>query len=39
VVSLLATGLKGRGFEPDQGDGFLRATKIRSTSSFGWEVK
>jgi hypothetical protein len=39
VVSLLAIGPKGRGFEPGQGDGFLRAIKIRSTPSFGWEVK
>jgi hypothetical protein len=39
VVSVLATGPKGRGFEPGQGDGFLRVIKIRSTSSFGWEVK
>jgi hypothetical protein len=28
VVSVLATGPKGHGFEPDQGDGFLRAIKI-----------
>jgi hypothetical protein len=33
VVSVLVTGPKGRGFEPDQG------IKIRSTHSFGWEVK
>jgi hypothetical protein len=39
VVSVLATGPKGRGFEPGKGDGFLRAIKIRSTTSFGWEVK
>jgi hypothetical protein len=39
VVSVLATGPKGRGFEPGQGDGFLRAIKIRSTLSFGWEIK
>jgi hypothetical protein len=39
VVSVLATGLKGRGFEPGQCDGFLRAIKIRSTLSFGREVK
>jgi hypothetical protein len=31
VVSVLATGPKGRGFEPGQGDSFLRAIKIRST--------
>jgi hypothetical protein len=35
VVIALATGPKGRGFEPGQGDGFLRALKIRSTPSFG----
>jgi hypothetical protein len=39
VVSVLATGPKVRGFEPGQGYGFLRAIKIRSTPSFGWEVK
>jgi hypothetical protein len=39
VVSVLATGPKGCGFEIGQGDGFLRAIKIRSTPSFGWEVK
>jgi hypothetical protein len=39
VVSVLATGPKGRKFVPGQGDGFLRAIKIRSTSSFGWKVK
>jgi hypothetical protein len=39
VVSVLANGPNGRGFEPDKGDGFLRAIKIRSTPSFGWEVK
>jgi hypothetical protein len=33
VVSVLATGSKGCGFEPGQGDGFLRAIKIRSTPS------
>jgi hypothetical protein len=37
--SVFATGPKGRGFELCQGGGFLRATKIRSTPSFGWEVK
>jgi hypothetical protein len=36
---MLATRPKGRGFKPGQGDGFLRAIKIRSTPSFGWEVK
>jgi hypothetical protein len=39
VVSVLATGTKGRGFEPGQGDEFLRSIKIHSTPSFGWEVK
>jgi hypothetical protein len=39
VVSVLATGPKVRGFEPGRGDGFLRAMKIHSTPSFGWEVK
>jgi hypothetical protein len=39
VASELATGPKGRGLEPDKGDGFLRAIKIRSTPSFGCEVK
>jgi hypothetical protein len=39
VVSVLATGPKGRGFKPGQGGGFLRAKKIRSTPFFGWEVK
>jgi hypothetical protein len=39
MVSVLAIGPKGRGLKPDRGDGFLRAIKIRSTPSFGWEVK
>jgi hypothetical protein len=39
VVSVLATGPKGRRFKPGRGDGFLRVIKIRSTFSFGWEVK
>jgi hypothetical protein len=39
MVSVLATGPKVCGFEPGQGNGFLRAIKIRSTSFFGWEVK
>jgi hypothetical protein len=30
---VLATGPKGRGLKPGQGDGFLRAIKIRSTPS------
>jgi hypothetical protein len=33
VVSVLATGPNGSGFEPGLGGGFLRAIKIRSTSS------
>jgi hypothetical protein len=39
LVSVLATEPKGRGFTPGQGDGFLTAIKIRSTPSFGREVK
>jgi hypothetical protein len=39
MVSVLATGHKGRGFKPSRRDGFLKAVKIRSTPSFGWEVK
>jgi hypothetical protein len=39
VVSVLATGPKGRDFERGQSDGFLRTIKIRSTPSFEWEVK
>jgi hypothetical protein len=35
VVSVLATEPKVRRFEPGQGDGFLRAIKIRSTPSLG----
>jgi hypothetical protein len=38
-VSVLVTEPKGRVFEPSQGDGFLKAIKIRSTPSFEWEVK
>jgi hypothetical protein len=34
-----AIGHKVRGFKPDRGDGFLRATKIRNTPFFGGEVK
>jgi hypothetical protein len=33
VFSVLASGPKGCGFEPGQGDGFLRAIQIRSTLS------
>jgi hypothetical protein len=36
VISVLATGPKGRSFEPGQGDGFLKAIKFRSAvSSYG----
>jgi hypothetical protein len=34
VVSVLATGPKGRGLEPNQGDEILRTIIIRSTHSF-----
>jgi hypothetical protein len=33
VVSVMATGPKGSGFEPGQGDGFLGVIKIRSKPS------
>jgi hypothetical protein len=39
VVSVFATGPKGRGFKPGQGDGIFKAIKIRSTPFFEWEVK
>jgi hypothetical protein len=39
VVSVYATGPKGRWFEPGQGDRFLSAIKIHIIPSFGWEVK
>jgi hypothetical protein len=39
LVSVLATGPKVRAFKPCRGDGFLKAINIRSTLSFGWEVK
>jgi hypothetical protein len=39
VISVLATGAKVRGFKSGGGDGFIRAIKIRSTRSFGCEVK
>jgi hypothetical protein len=39
MVSVLTTGLKGCGFEPGQGDGFLSSIIVRSPPSFGWEVK
>jgi hypothetical protein len=34
VDSVLATGPKVSGFDPDQGDRFFRAINIRSTLSF-----
>jgi hypothetical protein len=39
VVNLLATGPKSCEFEQGQGNQFLWTMKIRSTPSFGWEVK
>jgi hypothetical protein len=39
VVSVLVTGPKDRGFKPGRSDGFLRAIKIGSTPSLGWEVQ
>jgi hypothetical protein len=39
VVSVLATGPKGRGFKAGRGDGYLRAMKIRSKTSFGSDGK
>jgi hypothetical protein len=39
MVSVLVIRPKIRCFKPGLGDGFLRAIKIRSTSSFGGEVK
>jgi hypothetical protein len=39
MVSVLATKPKCHGFEPGEGEGVLRAIKIHSTPSFGWEVK
>jgi hypothetical protein len=39
MLSVLATGPKGRRFKPGQGNGLLRVIKILSTPSFGWEVK
>jgi hypothetical protein len=38
VVSMLATGPKGRGFKPGRSDGVLRTTEIRSTPSSRREV-
>jgi hypothetical protein len=39
MVSALAIRPRVRGFRPSRGDGFSRATKIRSTPSVGGEVK
>jgi hypothetical protein len=39
VVRVLATGPTGHVFKPGRGDGFLIATKLISTPSFGGEVK
>jgi hypothetical protein len=39
MVSGLAIGQMVRGFKAGRGEGFLRAIKIRSTPSFGGEVK
>jgi hypothetical protein len=39
MVSVLAIGPKVCGFKPGQGDGFLKATKLHSTPSFGGEVE
>jgi hypothetical protein len=39
MVSVLAIGPNVRGFKLGCGDGFLQALKIRSTPSFGGEVK
>jgi hypothetical protein len=39
VVSVLATGPKGCGFEPAKAMDCNGDKKIRSTPSFGWEVK
>jgi hypothetical protein len=38
-ASVLDIGLKVGGFNPAEGDGFLKAIKIRSTPSFAGEVK
>jgi hypothetical protein len=37
VVSVFATGPKGRWFKPGQDD--ERETEIRRTPSLGWEIK
>jgi hypothetical protein len=39
VVIVLAAGPKVRGFKSGRGRWILRATKIRSTTSFGGNVK
>jgi hypothetical protein len=39
VVRVLATGPKGRGFKPRPKRWIFKGYKIRSTPSFGWEVK
>jgi hypothetical protein len=39
VLIELNIGPKVRGFKLGRGDEFLRAIPIRSTHSFGWEVK
>jgi hypothetical protein len=39
MVIMIAIAPKVRGFKPAESDGFLRAIKIRSTTSFGEEVR
>jgi hypothetical protein len=39
VISVLATGSNVREFKPGRGRRFLMTIKIRSTTSFGGEVK
>jgi hypothetical protein len=39
LFSVIAIGPNVRGFKHGQVDGFLRAIKIRSTTSFGGEIK
>jgi hypothetical protein len=39
MVTVLLIGAKVRGFKSGRGVGLLRAIKIRSTTSFGGEVK
>jgi hypothetical protein len=38
-ITHIANGLEVRGFKPSRRDGCLTAIKIRSTPSFGGEVK